>query len=57
MIFLGLTLWDLCVAGLTSGLRRFLNDKMLTAISVISGVSLVGFGVYFGIQGILALIS
>jgi hypothetical protein len=30
---------------------------MLTAISVISGVSLVGFGVYFGIQGILALIS
>ncbi len=55
MIFLGLTLWDLCVAGLTTGLRRFLNENMLTAISVISGISLIGFGVYFGIQGILAL--
>lgn len=57
MIFLGLFLWDLCVAGLTTGLRRFLNEKMLRAISVISGISLVGFGVYFGIQGILALIG
>ncbi len=55
MIFLGLTCWDLCVAGLTTGLRRFLNEKMLTAISIISGISLIGFGVYFGIQGILAL--
>lgn len=55
MIFLGLTLWDICVAGLTTGLRRFLNEKLLTVISVISGISLIGFGVYFGIQGILAL--
>lgn len=57
MIFLGLTLWDLCVAGLTTGLRRFLNHKSLTAISVISGISLIGFGVYFGFQGIQALFT
>ena len=56
MIFLGLILWDICVAGLTTGLRRFLNERMLTIISVISGISLIGFGGYFGLQGILALI-
>lgn len=55
MIFLGLTLWDICVAGLTTGLRRFLNERSLTAISVISGISLVGFGLYFGFQGVKAL--
>ncbi|UQZ36789.1 amino acid transporter [Paenibacillus sp. PK3_47] len=55
MIFLGLALWDLCVASLTTGLRRFLNESMLKWISIISGASLVGFGVYFGIQGIKAL--
>lgn len=57
MIFLGLTLWDLCVAGLTTGMRRFLNERSLTAISVISGISLVGFGLYFGYEGIRALLS
>lgn len=55
MIFLGLALWDICVASLTTGLRRFLNDSMLKWISVISGASLIGFGIYFGIQGIKAL--
>ncbi|WP_454191155.1 LysE family transporter [Paenibacillus sp. Marseille-Q7038] len=57
MIFLGLMIWDLFVAGLTTGLRRFLNDKLLATISVISGISLIGFGVYFGIQGMIALIG
>lgn len=57
MIFLGLTIWDLFVAGLTTGLRRFLNNKLLAFISVISGISLIAFGIYFGIQGIIALIG
>ncbi|HZG73643.1 MAG TPA: LysE family transporter [Chondromyces sp.] len=55
MIFLGLSLWDILVAALTTGLRRFLNHKSLMAISIFSGISLIGFGVYFGYQGINAL--
>ena len=33
MIFLGLTLWDIFVAGLTTGLRRFLTLSSLRMIS------------------------
>lgn len=55
MIFLGLTFWDLIVAFLTNGFRRFLNETSLKGISAISGLSLLGFGVYFGFQGIKAL--
>ncbi|WP_338786974.1 LysE family transporter [Metabacillus sp. FJAT-53654] len=55
MIFIGLTLWDIFVAGLTTGFRRFLNDESLKAISIISGISLLGFGLYFGYQGLKAI--
>jgi threonine/homoserine/homoserine lactone efflux protein len=55
MIFLGLTIWDVFVASLTTGFRRFLTPKSLMAISVLSGVSLICFGLYFGYQGIIAL--
>ncbi|MFD0049017.1 LysE family transporter [Actinomycetes bacterium NPDC127524] len=55
MIFAGLTLWDIFVAALTTGFRKFLNTTSLKAISIISGISLIGFGVYFGFQGIAAL--
>jgi len=57
MIFLGLTIWDLFMVGLTSGFRKFLNMRMLKAISVISGLSLLGFGIYFGQKGITMLLS
>jgi threonine/homoserine/homoserine lactone efflux protein len=56
MIFLGLTFWDLFVASLTTGFRKYLNHRSLMAISIISGSSLVGFGLYFGYQGIKALL-
>lgn len=56
MIFIGLTLWDILVAGLTTGFRRFLNIYSLKAISIISGLSLITFGVYFGYQGIKAIV-
>jgi len=55
MIFLGLTLWDICIAALTTGFRKLLTIKSLILISIISGVSLIVFGLYFGYQGILAL--
>ncbi|WP_232426339.1 LysE family transporter [Cytobacillus praedii] len=56
MIFLGLSLWDILVAGLTTGFRRFLNNNSLKMISIISGYSLVGFGLYFGYQGLVSLL-
>ncbi|ADU30286.1 LysE family transporter [Evansella cellulosilytica] len=49
-IFIGITVWDFTMAGLSSTLRRFLSKKLLTTISLLSGLSLIGFGIYFGIQ-------
>src|SRR3954471_17528506 len=45
MIFLGLTLWDLLIAGLTSSFRRFLTVGSLRFIAISSGYSLIGFGI------------
>lgn len=55
MIFLGLTIWDVFVAALTTGFRKLLTVKSLIGISIFSGASLVLFGLYFGYQGIDAL--
>lgn len=55
MIFLGLTLWDVFVAALTTFFRKFLNSIVLTWISLLSGLSLIGFGLYFAYQGIRAI--
>ena len=57
MIFLGLTCWDVFVAMLATGFRRYLNDRSLKVISIISGLSLLGFGGYFGYQGLKALMG
>jgi hypothetical protein len=43
------------IAGLTTGFRKYLNKKSLFMISIFSGVSLIGFGLYFGYQGLTAL--
>lgn len=56
MIFLGLTIWDILVAGLTTGFRRYLTIHSLQGISIVSGISLLGFGLYFAYQGIKALL-
>ncbi|MFE8702764.1 LysE family transporter [Cytobacillus sp. FJAT-54145] len=55
MIFIGLTLWDVFVAALTSMFRKFLTIKYIIFTSILSGISLVGFGIYFAFQGIKAL--
>ncbi|CAM4008306.1 LysE family transporter [Mesobacillus thioparans] len=55
MIFIGLALWDVFVAAITTGFRRFLNYHSLRMISILSGLSLFGFGLYFAYQGIKAL--
>jgi len=57
MIFIGLTIWDVFMASLTSVFRKFLNLRILKTISIISGLSLLGFGIYFGKKGIAMLIA
>ena len=49
-IVLGILLWDVTMAAASSMFRSLLTPRVLKAISVLSGLSLVGFGFYFGIQ-------
>ncbi|MEI5906941.1 LysE family transporter [Bacillus spongiae] len=49
-IFLGITLWDLSMAGVATGVRKFLSPLALRLISIISGIILIGFGIYFSVQ-------
>jgi L-lysine exporter family protein LysE/ArgO len=56
-IFIGILLWDITMAGVASSFRRMLTTRLLTVISFISGLSLIGFGVYFGFQAVKVLIS
>ncbi|NRD76365.1 LysE family transporter [Bacillus sp. BRMEA1] len=49
-IFIGLLIWDVTMAGVSSSFRTYLTSKLLVTISLLSGASLIGFGVYFGFQ-------
>lgn len=51
----GIFMWDLAVATMSSFFRRYLSSALLKTISVISGLSLLGFGIYFGIQAVKVL--
>lgn len=55
-VIVGVLLWDLTMAGMASGFRHFLSNRVLNAISFISGLSLVGFGLYFFIRAVEVLI-
>ncbi|ANX11511.1 amino acid transporter [Fictibacillus arsenicus] len=54
-IFAGILAWDFTMALVSSSFRKLLADRILGAISKLSGLSLIGFGVYFGYQGIAFL--
>ncbi len=54
-ILLGVLLWDFTMAIFASFLRKYLTNNLLATISVISGISLILFGLYFGYQGIKLL--
>lgn len=54
-IFIGLLVWDITMAGVASSFRNFLNSHLLFVISLLSGLSLIGFGIYFGLQAFKAL--
>ncbi|MBT2287677.1 LysE family transporter [Paenibacillus albidus] len=49
-IVLGILIWDVTMAAASSIFRKVLTTRVLKAISVLSGLSLVGFGFYFGVQ-------
>lgn len=49
-IFAGILLWDVAMAALASSFHKFGNRTTLQLISVIAGLSLIGFGLYFGFQ-------
>ncbi|KKC47679.1 MULTISPECIES: LysE family transporter [Paenibacillus] len=54
-IFAGILLWDVVMAALASSLRRFASSRVLQGISSLAGLSLIGFGLYFGWQAFLQL--
>ncbi|WP_138751964.1 LysE family translocator [Paenibacillus sinopodophylli] len=54
-IFAGILLWDFVMASLASTFHKFGNRKTLQVISAVAGMSLIGFGLYFGWQAFLQL--
>ena len=49
-MFAGIFCWDSSLALLASSFRRFLSTRYLRLISIVSGFSLIAFGIYFAIQ-------
>lgn len=54
-IFIGLLIWDITMACIASNFRKYLTAHLLIGISLLSGLSLIGFGIYFGVQAFNAL--
>lgn len=54
-IMAGIMAWDIFMALIASAFRRFLTSGLLAAISIVSGLSLISFGLYFGFEAYLAL--
>lgn len=49
-IVLGILIWDISMAAASSIFRKILTAQVLKGISVLSGLSLIAFGFYFGVQ-------
>ena len=54
-ILVGIMLVDLIMSFLSSGARRLLSTKLLKIVSIITSISMIGFGIYFGIHAFHAL--
>ena len=55
-ILLGVILWETFLAAGSSYSRKFLNEKVLRFISLISGIAIIGFGIYFEYQAAILII-
>ncbi len=49
-IILGIFIWDITIASTSSMFRKILNARILSLITVVSGISLIIYGLYFGFQ-------
>ena len=54
-ILLGISMVDLIMSFLSGGARKLLSNKFLKGVSIVSSISMIGFGIYFGIQAYQAL--
>lgn len=54
-IFVGIVLWDIIMAVISSIFRNFVNYRALQFISLIAGLCLIGFGLYFGYEAFVLL--
>ncbi|MFS0840348.1 LysE family transporter [Paenibacillus sp. 1P03SA] len=54
-IFVGIMVWDVSMALIASSFHRFGNRLILQIISLLAGISLILFGLYFGYQALLML--
>jgi L-lysine exporter family protein LysE/ArgO len=54
-ILVGIIIVDLTMSFVSSGARKILTSKLLTSISILSSLSMIGFGIYFGIQAFISL--
>lgn len=54
-ILLGISLVDFTMSIISSGSRKVLSTPFLKIISLISSLSMIGFGIYFGIQAFHSL--
>nr|WP_144028419.1 LysE family transporter [Paenibacillus ferrarius] len=57
MLFIGIIVWDLFMASLASTFKHFLTPRSLSVISIISGLSLIGFGLHFGFKAFHVLVG
>lgn len=53
----GIVLWDLTMASVASSFRRWLSGSLLRVVAVLSGCSLIGFGLYFGFEAIRLMLG
>ncbi|MFD2672660.1 LysE family transporter [Marinicrinis sediminis] len=51
-IFLGILLWDVIMAGISSTVSHLFKPGVLRGISVAAGISLLVFGLYFGYRAV-----
>lgn len=54
-IMLGIMIIDLFMSIVSSGARKLLSGPLLNVISIISSISMIGFGLYFGYQAFIEL--
>ncbi|WP_059103704.1 LysE family transporter [Shouchella shacheensis] len=56
-ILVGVIVWDVTMAAIASGVRVMFDGKVLRWISIFSGLSLIGFGCYFGYEAVVLLLD